>query len=80
MVYQGTIQNGVVVFSNPVPLPDGTTVKVVSTMTDDAATLPDIKDDPLYNIGELAVDMGISDFSTNIDHYLYGHPKVNDGQ
>lgn len=80
MVYQGTIQNGVVVFSDPVPLPDGTTVKVVSAMTDDAATLPDIEDDPLYNIGELAVDMGISDFSTNIDHYLYGHPKVNDGQ
>jgi hypothetical protein len=80
MVYQGTIQNGVVVFSDPVPLPDGTTVKVVSAMTDDAVTLPDIEDDPLYNIGELAVDMGISDLSSNIDHYLYGHPKVNDGQ
>jgi hypothetical protein len=47
MVYQGTIQNGVVVFSDPVPLPDGTTVKVVSAMTNDAATLPDIEDDPL---------------------------------
>ncbi len=80
MVYQGTIQNGVVVFSDPVPLPDGTTVKVVSAETDDAATLPDLEDDPLYNIGELAVDMGSSDLATNIDHYLYGHPKVNDGQ
>lgn len=80
MVYQGTIQNGVVVFSDPVPLPDGTAVKVVSAMVDDATALPEVEDDPLYNIGELAVDMGISDLATNIDHYLYGHPKVDDGR
>ncbi len=28
MVYQGHMENGVVVFGNPVPLPDGTAVQV----------------------------------------------------
>jgi len=80
MVYQGTIQNGVVVFTAPVPLPDGTAVKVVSALAGDAVSLPDVENDPLYNIGELAVDMGVSDLAANIDHYLYGHPKVEDGR
>jgi hypothetical protein len=37
-----------------------------------------IEDDPLWKMAELAVDMGIPDLSVNIDHYLYGHPKVTD--
>jgi hypothetical protein len=27
---------------------------------------------------ELATDTGISDLSTKVDHYLYGHPKASD--
>ena len=34
--------------------------------------------DPVWRMGELAVDTGIPDLSVNIDHYLYGHPKVKD--
>lgn len=34
--------------------------------------------DPIFLIGDLAVDTGISDLGLNIDHYLYGHPKVED--
>ena len=34
--------------------------------------------DPAYLIGDLAVDTGIPDLGRNIDHYLYGHPKVED--
>jgi hypothetical protein len=36
--------------------------------------------DPIWQMGELAVDTGIPDLSVNIDHYLYGHPKVKDVQ
>lgn len=77
MVYQGTIQNGVVVFGAPVPLADGTPVNVV-VGNRLASQLPAVEDDPLFDMSELAVDMGISDLGANIDHYLYGHPKVED--
>lgn len=77
MIYQGTIQNGVVVFDAPVPLPDGTLVEVVSALIDDVASMPDIENDPLYNMDELAVDAGISDLAAKINHYLADgrHPK-----
>lgn len=31
--------------------------------------------DPLFRITDLAMETGIPDLATNIDHYLYGHPK-----
>lgn len=31
--------------------------------------------DPAETIPHLAMDLGISDFAENIDHYLYGLPK-----
>ena len=78
MVYQGTVQNGVVVFANGVHLPEGAPVKVelMSSPTDANPTKID-KDqlDPIWRMGELAIDTGIPDLSVNIDHYLYGHPK-----
>lgn len=77
MVYQGTIQNGMVVFSGPIPLPEGTRVQVVTITRNDEA-LPSVEDDPLFNMSDLAVETGISDLAVNIDHYLYGHPKVDD--
>jgi hypothetical protein len=36
------------------------------------------KDDILFNMADYAVDTGIPDLTVNIDHYLYGHPKVTD--
>jgi hypothetical protein len=36
--------------------------------------------DPVWRMGELAADAGIPDLSVNIDHYLYGHPKVSDAK
>jgi hypothetical protein len=83
MVYQGTIQNGVVVLENGVQLPEGASVKV------ELVPLPTASDrhklnkdelDPIFRMGELAEDAGIPDLSVNIDHYLYGHPKVTDAQ
>ena len=78
MVYQGTIQNGVVVLADGVQLPEGAPVQV-------QLLNEDIKNEPrspkghiLFRMGEFAVDTGIPDLAVNIDHYLYGHPKVSD--
>jgi len=80
MVYQGTIQNGVVVFDNGIHLPEGTPVRVEPVKQDAATPAPVREDDDLLNMTKFAVDMGIPDLSTNTDHYLYGHPKVTDGE
>ena len=34
--------------------------------------------DPVYRIYELAAPTGVPDLSLNLDHYLYGVPKVTD--
>jgi hypothetical protein len=83
MVYQGTVQNGVVVFPNGIQLPDGTPVQVelVSPIGQSKAKESNNEPlDPIWRMGELAIDTGIPDLSVNIDHYLYGHPKVKDVQ
>jgi hypothetical protein len=83
MVYQGTIQNGVVVLANGVQLPEGAPVKVELLKQAAETQKPKIDKrqlDPVFLMGELAEDAGIPDLSVNIDHYLYGHPKVTDAQ
>ena len=80
MVYQGTVQNGVVVFPNGVQLPEGSCVRVelLNSTTYHEPLTP--KEDALLRMAELAEDAGIPDLSVNIDHYLYGHPKVSDAK
>jgi hypothetical protein len=80
MVYEGIIQNGVVVLANGIHLPEGAPVRVelLNKKSDEAALSPD--DAALLNMDDLAFDTGIHDLSVNINHYLYGHPKVTDGQ
>jgi hypothetical protein len=80
MVYQGTVQNGVVVFLNGIHLPDGTPVRVELAGETEAHKPRPPEDDVLLNMSKFAVDMGIPDLAANIDHYLYGHPKVTDEQ
>jgi hypothetical protein len=83
MVYQGTVQNGVVVLANSIQLPEGATVNVeLLSQPADAkkATTDKSQLDPVFRMGELAVDTGIPDLGVNINHYLYGHPKVRDVQ
>ncbi len=80
MVYQGTVQNGVIVFAPGILLPEGSPVRVEVLKNGDAKALVRPEDDPLWRMAELAGDAGIPDLSINIDHYLYGHPKVTDGQ
>ena len=76
MTYRGRVSNGMVVLEGNVRLPEGTAVKVEPVDTDTPADA----DDRLYRLGELAVPTGIPDLALNIDHYLYGHPKVSDAQ
>jgi len=76
MVYRGRVLNGVVVLETDVKLPDGTVV-TVQTATPERVVA---SEDPVYRLGALAVSTGVSDLALNIDHYLYGHPKVNDAR
>lgn len=80
MVYQGTIQNGVIVLEGDICLPEGAPVRVELLNRDITSDIADDEDDALLNMSKFAVDMGIPDLSTNIDYYLYGHPKVTDGK
>jgi hypothetical protein len=83
MVYQGTVHNGVVVFENGVQLPEGAVVRVELAPKPSGAPQTNAgRDDldPIFRIAELAGDAGPADLSVNIDHYLYGHPKVSDAQ
>jgi hypothetical protein len=76
MVYRGCVHGGMVVLEGDVRLAEGTPVTVQTV----DAPAPTASDDPIYRLGELAVPTGIPDLATNIDHYLYGHPKAADGQ
>ncbi|MEX2167976.1 MAG: hypothetical protein WD851_01580 [Pirellulales bacterium] len=66
------------VLDDGVHLSEGTKVRVtiVDVKANEEATIAD--DDPLLNMSDFAVDTGIPDLAVNIDHYLYGHPKVTD--
>jgi hypothetical protein len=78
MVYLGTVHNGVVVFENGVSLPEGSPVRVELLQTAKRDEGLSDEDDALLNMADLAIDTGIPDLAVNIDHYLYGHPKVTD--
>ncbi len=74
MVYHGSVTNGRLVLEGSPVLPEGATVRV--EVMDNQPVVVD--DDPIYRIGELAVPTGIPDLAKNIDHYLYGHPRIDD--
>jgi hypothetical protein len=78
MTFEGTVQGGVVVLEPGAQLADGTLVRVEPiTRPDDAGRR---KGFDIFRMGDMAVDTGIPDLATNIDHYLYGHPKVTDAR
>ena len=72
MVYRGKVKDNVVVLEPGIRLPEGADVRVEILLE------PQRHQDPLLAMTDLAVDTGIQDLATNIDHYLYGHPKAND--
>lgn len=75
MTYRGQIKGGVVVLEGAPNLPEGTivTVQTESNQSQETAV------DDLARMSELAVPTGISDLATNVDHYLYDHPKASNG-
>lgn len=76
MTYRGRVERGAIVLEPGVELPEGSTVRI-ELEPSDSSRREEISD-PLFRMAELAVDTGITDLSTNIDHYLYGHPKASD--
>jgi len=76
MTYRGHVKGGVVVFDTPVSLPEGAEVRVEHVLK--AGESPIGEEDPFLKMLELAGPTGLSDLATNHDHYLYGHPKVDD--
>lgn len=75
MVYRGTVKGNVVTLAPGASLPDGASV-LVEVEKASGHELPAQQNDP-FEMGRLAVQTGIADLATNIDHYLYGHPKVS---
>ena len=77
MTYRGHVQNGVVLLDDAVSLPEGAVVRV--ELIDDLSPAPDEEAGPtLYErlAGVIGQAKGLpQDASTNVDHYLYGHPK-----
>ncbi len=78
-IYRGTVENGVVVLENGTLLPEGTRVRVEPLGKDENVGWAG-EDDPVFRMSDLAVDTGLADLASNVDHYLYGHPKANDGK
>ena len=71
MSFEGTVQNGVVVFDNQQQLPDGTRVEVI--VQDPSVKAPTLRE----RLAKLAgtVDDLPADMARNHDHYIHGAPK-----
>ncbi len=76
MTYWGKVKGGAVVLESGVELPEGADVRIEirSTAVSDSG-----ERDPLARMADLAVETEIRDLATNVDHYLYGHPKADAG-
>ncbi len=77
MTFRGRVENGHVVFSDGINLPEGMEVVVVVPSTtvpiDDTASGPTLLETLKDFVGS-AKNLP-PDASTNVDHYLYGLPK-----
>jgi hypothetical protein len=72
MTFKGTSSGGTIVLEPGAEIADGLEVRV--------EVAHQSADDPLLKMTTLATETNIPDLATNIDHYLYGHPKVQDGE
>jgi hypothetical protein len=71
MSFEGTVQNGVVVFDVQTPLPEGTRVEVL--VKQEHAGNPPLRERLLKLAG--TVDDLPADMARNHDHYIHGAPK-----
>jgi hypothetical protein len=72
---EGRIENGRVVFDGPVPLPEGTPVRVEPLP--ETSVAPPAAISFLEQLGNVvgAIHDWPEDLAINHDHYLYGTPK-----
>jgi hypothetical protein len=78
MTYRGYVKGGTVVFDSPTILPEGAAVDI--SVVEPPLDIEGQPIHPAFLIGDRAIDMGVDDLGRNIDHSLYGHPKVEDEQ
>lgn len=64
-------ENGMFRPLQPVPLSEGSEVKVII----EELTKGDLTQDPAYNLDEIAEETGVTNLAANIDHYLYRLPE-----
>ena len=79
MSFTGHILDGQVVLDEPAPLPDGTPVRVERTTVGTAPLSPEVP--TIFEryqgfIGSIDDPTLPTDGALNLDHYLYGHPKL----
>lgn len=74
MTYRGKVQGGAIVLEKGADLPEGALVRIEFLPGEKLAL--EFANDPLLEMTSLAVEAGIPDLATNVDHYLSGHPKV----
>ena len=78
MTFTGQVQGGQIVLPSPLPLPDGTSVKVEPVLGDNALTSPAGEKPMTFReryadvIGKVELP---PDAAEQHDHYLYGIPK-----
>ena len=73
MVYHGRVKDGRIELDEAVPLPEGTAVEVVVAPGAESRHEPTLYDELKDVVGIL--DDLPADAATNMDHYLYGHPR-----
>lgn len=76
MTYRGQVKGGEIILEPGVELPEGAVVRIELELTETERG----DQDPLFEMATLAVETGARDLATNIDHYLYGHPKQSDAE
>lgn len=76
MTYRGKVLGGVVVPEEGAELPEGSEVRIEIDVRADTGA----EADALFSMADLAVETGVPDLATNVDHYLYGHAKATDAE
>lgn len=76
MIYHGRVKDGTIVLDPGTELPNGAAVRVELELTGESHASSD--NEPLTRMTDLAVETSIPDLATNVDHYLYAHPKASD--
>jgi len=78
MTYQGTVQNGVIVFGSSLSFPEGTVVEFTPRSDVAACEKPKTIGERLAELADWAETQPCdlpSDLAKNHDHYLHGLPK-----